>query len=381
MLRFVVWYLIALVIALPLNLVPLRTLLRLYPRTRPAIFAGATLGSLLWIIPPFLLGVPSTAFTRVVRAVIGPLWCGWTAWLLVEWIALAAIVLLWLPFARRVTFARFAKPLVTFQLAAMSVVIAIGCYQALVPVRVENVPITIANLPPQLRGMRIALMSDLHVGLFSRPSRLRQFADVAQSLHPDVYAISGDLVDDDPEYTTKLLKAFEALPSDKPLIAVLGNHEMYGDPRAVIKRLKGSHIQLLVNEAHAIEHNGAQLFIVGLSDFAASRFQQNRDLAPDLPRALRNVPRGATRILLAHQPKAFMAARQQHIPLTLVGHTHGGQFAIRPLHWTLAGVFLPFDMGLYRRGDAQLYVNTGTGFWMLPFRFGITPEITLVELR
>ena len=68
-------------------------------------------------------------------------------------------------------------------------------------------------------------------------------------------------------------------------------------------------------------------------------------------------------------------------PLTLCAHTHGGQFGFRPLHWSLAGLFLPFHMGLYERGASQLCVNTGTGYWLLPFRLGMTPEITLIELR
>ena len=60
---------------------------------------------------------------------------------------------------------------------------------------------------------------------------------------------------------------------------------------------------------------------------------------------------------------------------------HGGQCGFRPLHWSLAGLFLPYHMGLYERGGAQLYVNTGTGYWLLPWRLGMTPEITLIELR
>ena len=54
---------------------------------------------------------------------------------------------------------------------------------------------------------------------------------------------------------------------------------------------------------------------------------------------------------------------------------------IRRLHWSLAGLFIPFNMGLYQRGTSQLYVNTGTGYWLLPFRLGMTPEITLIELH
>ena len=67
--------------------------------------------------------------------------------------------------------------------------------------------------------------------------------------------------------------------------------------------------------------------------------------------------------------------------MTLVAHTHGGQLGFRPLRWSLAGLFLPYHMGLYRAGDSQLYVNTGTGYWLLPFRLGMTPEITVIELK
>jgi hypothetical protein len=119
------------------------------------------------------------------------------------------------------------------------------------------------------------------------------------------------------------------------------------------------------------------LWIAGLSDYAA----QIPSLRPNMVAALRARPAGAFPILVSHQPKSFAEARQRGIALTLCAHTHGGQCGFRPLHWSLAGLFLPYHMGLYDVGGAQLYVNTGTGYWLLPFRLGMTPEITLVELR
>lgn len=77
----------------------------------------------------------------------------------------------------------------------------------------------------------------------------------------------------------------------------------------------------------------------------------------------------------------ILAVIRRRIPLTLCGHTHGGQFGIRPLGWSLAGVFLKYHMGLYKEGDSQMYVNTGTGYWLVPVRLGMTPEITVVELH
>jgi uncharacterized protein len=158
-----------------------------------------------------------------------------------------------------------------------------------------------------------------------------------------------------------------------PLLAVLGNHEMYGDPRGAIAALRGSRIHLLVNEG--VEFRS--LWIAGISDYAA----QQKDLRPDIPRALKSAPPGTLPILIAHQPKAFDEARARNIALTLVAHTHGGQLGIRPLGWSLAGLFLPYHMGLYQRGASQLFVNTGTGFWLVPFRLGMTGEITVIELH
>jgi hypothetical protein len=129
---------------------------------------------------------------------------------------------------------------------------------------------------------------------------------------------------------------------------------------------------LLVNEGA----NAGALWIAGLSDYAAQTPRLKPNLVAALARRETNFP-----ILIAHQPKAFDEARRISLPLTLVAHTHGGQLGIRPLGWSLAGVFLPYHMGWYRRGVSQLYVNTGTGFWLVPFRLGMTGEITLIELH
>ena len=147
---------------------------------------------------------------------------------------------------------------------------------------------------------------------------------------------------------------------------------MYGDPVEMIERLRGSRVRLLVNEG--VPMRG--LWLAGLSDYAAT----SPALRPNIDAALAR--RGSLLpIVLAHQPKAFADAQPRAIPLTLCAHSHGGQCGFRPLHWTLAGVFIPYDMGLYRRGTSQLYVHTGAGYWLLPWRLGITPEIVLIELH
>jgi len=148
---------------------------------------------------------------------------------------------------------------------------------------------------------------------------------------------------------------------------------MYGQPFEVIRRLRGSRIHLLVNEGLPLRG----LWFAGLSDYAASIDA----LKPNFESALAQKPVDAFPIVVAHQPRAFPDAQKRALPLTLCAHTHGGQLGFRPWRWSLAGLFLPYHMGLYRRGGSQVYVNTGTGYWLLPWRLGLTSEITLVELR
>jgi predicted MPP superfamily phosphohydrolase len=353
-----------------LNVATIRTLLRIHPRRRGAIIASAVIGNLLWPFVPFLRH--STPALRFLRAVAAPPWFGWAVFTLLYAVFALLLLLAWLPFRRRRSFAGFAHTPSRLFLGGGILAFAIGCWQCLVPLRVEQVTVHIHNLPVAANGMRIVLLGDLHVGLFTRPSRLQKIFATAAAAKPDAVVIAGDLVDDDPYFVPKLLAATTPLPPALPLLAVLGNHEMYGDPQAVIRRLRGSRIQLLVNEGVPLRG----LWIAGLSDFAASL----PALEPDLARALARRPAGALPILIAHQPKAFALARASRVPLTLVAHTHGGQCGIRPLGWSVAGIFLPYHMGLYREGASQLYVNTGTGYWVLPFRLGMTPEVTVISL-
>lgn len=362
---------IALVIFAPFNFVTIRQLLRIHPHRRRWILAAAVIGNLMW--PFFLVLRDLTPFSRMARAILGPPWFAWTS-LAILYTALMLLVLLaWIPFRKR-RFAGFARWPSRVFLSLGLVGSVVGFYQALVPLRVERVPILLENLPAEAEGMRIAVMSDLHVGLFTRPSRLEKIFTTARALDPDATVILGDMIDDDPHFVPKLLDGTAALGPDIPLLAVLGNHEIYGDPRQVISGLRGSRIRLLVNEWVPLR----SVTFAGLGEYGVSRTPEHRALGPDVDRALAGA---SFPIVLSHQPKAFYETRAKNVPLTIAGHTHGGQCGIRPLGLSLAGAFLEYHMGLYRYSTSQLYINTGTGYWLVPFRLGMTPEITLIELR
>jgi predicted MPP superfamily phosphohydrolase len=365
---------IALLIFIPLNVVVWRALARIHPRRRRAVAIAAIAGNLLWPFLPMLRR--DAEWMRVLRATLGPVWIGWTLFVLLYAVLLVVLALAWLPFRRRARFARFAHTPSRVFLALLLIGFVAGWYQAVVPLRVARVPVEIAHLPPSLDGTRVVVIGDLHVGLFTRPSRLAQIFAAASAEQPRAVVLAGDLIDDDPHYVPKLLAGTHALAPNIPLLAVYGNHEMYGDPLVVAAKLRGSRIRLLVNEGSAL----GDLWIAGVSDFAASG-RNHPELAPNLDRALASMPRGAFPLVVAHQPEIANAVRARQLPLAVCAHTHGGQFGIRPLGWSLAGLFLPYHMGLYHLGTTQLYVSTGAGYWVFPFRLGMTPEVAVIELR
>lgn len=370
---------LTLTIVLFLNLAALRFWRTLHRRWY-RLLAGLTIfANLFWLYLPFIFRDRLNATGRILRATLGPLWFAWLGLLLIYVSVMLLVLLAWLLTGRRRPFQNFGRPVSAGLVVLILTISVAGIYDALVPLRVERVPIVIKDLPPDLRGFRIGLMSDLHVGLFTRPGRLQRFAREINTARPSIVLLAGDLVDDDPFFIPKLLRGVGGIDVSIPVFGVLGNHEIYGDPNQTIDTLKGSRIELLVNRGLPIRRGASSLWLAGISDYAAGG-RQFPELVPDVDAALRGRGPDMTTILLSHQPKAFPEAIARTIPLTLCGHTHGGQMGIRPLGWSLAGVFLPYHMGLYQRGASQLYVNTGTGFWLVPFRFGMTPEITIIEL-
>ena len=368
--RLAIFIGVVLLIFLPLNWLAYRQLVRIHPRRKWLVRVLLIAGNLMWPLLPLLRsGTPALRFAR---ATLAPIGFSWICFTLLYAIVLLLILLGWLPFRRRRTFAEFARWPSRVFLCALTLASLVGFYHAIVPLRVERVPIEVANLPPSLEGTRLVLLGDLHVGLFTRPSRLEKIFTTTSALKPDAVIIAGDLLDDDPYFVPKLLDGARWLTPSTPLLAVLGNHEMYGGPQEVIRRLNGSRIRLLVNEGYALR----DLWIAGISDYAG-----RGALAPNLSKALAAKPASSLPLVIAHQPKIIDEASRRSIPIALTAHTHGGQLGYRPLRWSLAGVFVRYHMGLYRTGPTQMYINTGTGYWLVPFRLGMTPEITLIELR
>ena len=188
-LRIAIFFAIALLLFLPFNWITWRQLVRIHPKRRRWITAALIAGNLMW---PFFLTLRTfTPFARVARAILGPMWFAWTSFAIVYSMVLFLVLVAWVPFRKRGAFAEFARWPSRVFLAVVVLGGIVGFFQAIVPLRVERVPVRIANLPASLHGMRIALLGDLHVGVFTRRSRLDRIFTTTASLKPDIVMIAG----------------------------------------------------------------------------------------------------------------------------------------------------------------------------------------------
>jgi predicted MPP superfamily phosphohydrolase len=241
---------------------------------------------------------------------------------------------------------------------------------------VTEVQVPIDGLPESLQGLRIAQISDLHIGSTIQRPFVEKVVAAVNAQKPDLIALTGDIIDGTVNQLAPHFEALTGLSAPLGRFYVTGNHEYYWEHEAWIAHVRSKGFTALTNSHAVIERGGAKIVVAGVLDFWAERNGGKEASSPSA--ALAGAPKdAAARILLAHQPKSALEATTLGYDLQLSGHTHGGQF----LPWTVAvhGV-QPFVRGLYRVGKMWLYVNRGTGYWGPPVRLGSPSEITLLTL-
>jgi predicted MPP superfamily phosphohydrolase len=242
--------------------------------------------------------------------------------------------------------------------------------------RVVEREVTIPGLDRRLDGLRIAHLSDLHIGTHTPKSRGLAWARAANARAPHLAVVTGDLVTSGTDFHEDIAEAVGALRAPHGVAVSMGNHDYFGEGEPLVSLLRERGVRVLRNEGILLEHEGARLWLAAIDDTWTRR--------DDLTRALAGRPAdGTPTVLLAHDPSRFGAAADAGVDLVLSGHTHGGQialpFAARFL--SLATFAHPYNVGLYRRGRATLYVHPGLGTTGPPMRLGVAPEVTILVLK
>lgn len=241
-------------------------------------------------------------------------------------------------------------------------------------VRVRIVDVPVAGLASAFDGYRIAHLSDLHVGTFSPRERAETWRARVNALDVDLVALTGDYVTSGVAFHDDIAAVLSGLRAKDGTVAVMGNHDYFGDGEQLVTLLRDGGITVLRNENASIERGGERLAIAGVDDTWTRR--------ADVERAVEGRDVSIPLVALAHDPELFPSLAAKGASLVLSGHTHWGQaslpfFATR---FNMSRLTSRYHAGTYREGDSTLVVTPGLGTTGPPARLGSPPEITIVRL-
>jgi uncharacterized protein len=234
------------------------------------------------------------------------------------------------------------------------------------------------HLPAEWDGLRVALISDLHVGRVAFAPYVRGVVELANRQKPDIVAMLGDYVVQDGAMTADVVAALAGLEAPLGKFAVLGNHDHWAGAADVAATLDRAGVTVLRNSRRIVTRcaGGANpLCLAGVDDMWEGDV--------DIEAALRGVSPQTPRIILCHNPDfAERLPAGLRVDLMLCGHTHGGQIRLPVLTRMLASVRnRKYREGLVRGPRCPLYVTRGLGVVGLPIRFRCPAELAILTLR
>ena len=238
---------------------------------------------------------------------------------------------------------------------------------------VERHAVHLRRLPHALDRLRVVQLSDIHHSPFTGRAQIERAIETANSLAPDIIALTGDYVSHEREYAAPCAELLGRLRARCGVYAVLGNHDHWTDAALITDLFRAEGIRVLVNEGMRFEHRGASFWLAGVDDTMVG--------LEDLPLALAGSRADELKLLLAHNPTILRRAARAGVDLVLSGHTHGGQITWRSERSRSGRPRRRMLRGLGRRGETQIYVTRGLGTVVLPVRYGCPPEVTLLTLR
>ena len=247
--------------------------------------------------------------------------------------------------------------------------------------RIEERDVEVPGWPRELDGLRVAHLSDIHVGGGMTRARLHRMAELVNGARPDVVLHTGDfLTHREGDFDAPLYEALARIRAPHGQWACPGNHD-YDDMARFAHRLDDAGVVLLRDRMRTLDIAGQPLEIVG-TDFVFAR-ERHEEIYARLFAAL-PARDGAPRILLNHDPRNFFEIPDGAADLVLSGHTHGGHVGVQlgmDRALTVVGLVGVPDQGLFARRDMRLFVTRCVGFYGYPMRVGIPPEIALLRLR
>jgi len=260
---------------------------------------------------------------------------------------------------------------------------------------VEEVTLKINNLPEELKGTRIVLVSDIHAGPFMDTGLMHEYVALINGMNPDLVLIPGDMTNTKKDEVAMFIKAFRDVRAGNGVYATLGNHDYFDDPQFIADSIaRETGINMLRNDAKVIYINDKPIALLGIEDTRDSGAGSNTILTRYIDTAVNRtelalMEKGlhsteVPRLLLAHKPYVFDYVLDKNFDIMFSGHTHGGQvvfFKYEDINLSFASGVSKYVSGLYKSDNKQLYVSRGIGTVGMPIRFNCPPEVTKITLE
>lgn len=253
-----------------------------------------------------------------------------------------------------------------------------GTWIGLQPPTVREQIVRIADLPEACRGLRIAVLADIHATSVNHAAFVAEIVRRTNALKPDLIVLPGDMVDGAVALRAADVAPLAELEAPLGVYAVAGNHEYYSGYNSWVAKFRSLGIHVLENSNVPIMDG---LSLAGVGDPVGDEGFPGQSYAVpgvDVARAVNGVK--GSLILLAHQPCVAHEAASYGVDLQISGHTHGGMM-LGLDRWVVAPHNMGFVAGLYVCKQTQVYVSRGAGIWPgFTLRLGVPGEISLLTL-
>ncbi len=337
------------------------------PRWRPVLWAGlALIGAGTLLNGRLLFGAVPAQWEIGVRGAAFALSAALVAAFPIGWLVRRRLPQVADPGRRKLLQAAVAAPVATM---------GFGLMAARFDPRVIERELLVPDLPPDLHGLRIGQISDIHLSPFLSRRELARAVDALNETKPQLTLVTGDLITGSRDPLDDCIAEIARLKADSGVYGCHGNHENYIHAEGYASELAARvGIRFLRSERTTLRFGQANLHLGGV-DFQA------RD-KPHLVGMGRLVVPGEFNLLMSHTPEVFHLAAKQGWNLTVSGHTHGGQLNLELFgeQFNLVRFFTPYTYGAFERGKSRLWVTRGLGTVGIPARIGAPPEVVLLKL-
>ena len=258
---------------------------------------------------------------------------------------------------------------------APAAAIGYGTFVERFQIRLREQTITVPGLDPDLHGLRLVQLTDIHLSPFLSVRQLDRCISMANETRAHIALVTGDLISSGADPLDLCMNRLTGLRSEAGTFGCMGNHEIYADAEDYVEQ-QGAHLgmRFLRGGAVTLPFGTARINLAGI-DYQ----RMHKRYLVGMNKLVKN---DCFNVLMSHNPDVFPVAARQGYQLTLAGHTHGGQVRMEILHHdvNIARFFTPYVNGHYQKDSAAIFVSSGIGTIGIPARLGAPPEVALITL-